>query len=73
MFSYNAGNPQIQYQMGELMFDMARRYNRTALGVLCSLTVMLTVSAAPQWNEPTGWNADVRSAAEAARFLEYST
>jgi uncharacterized protein (DUF1800 family) len=44
-----------------------------ALGVLCSLSVMWTVSAAPQWNAGTGWGDYPRSATEAARFLEYST
>jgi len=62
--------------MGESMSNRARarRYSRIAVGgVLCILTVMSTVSAAPQWNVSKGWGESPRNATEAARFLEYST
>lgn len=55
------------------MSNKARRQSRMALGVLCILCMMWTVSAAPQWNMTRGWGDYPRNATEAARFLEYST
>jgi uncharacterized protein (DUF1800 family) len=55
------------------MSNRARRFSRVAFGVLCTLCVMLTVSAAQQWNKSQGWGEYPQSSVDAARFLEYST
>jgi len=55
------------------MSNRARRFSRIAFGVLCTLSVIWTVSAAPQWNQSRGWGDTPKGAVEAARFLEYST
>ena len=57
------------------MSNEARRYRRMAIGVLCSLSVMWTVTTAAPQSVPAspGWGHYPQSSAEAARFLEYST